>query len=45
MGIFIVVLIVFIVVYLKKYPRKKRANELNDDDYDYTKKTDSDEIN
>ena len=45
MGIFIAVLIVFIVVYLKKYPRKKRANELNDDDYDYTKKTDSDEIN
>lgn len=45
MGIFIVVLIAFIVVYLKKYPRKKRANELDDDDYEYTKKTDPDEIN
>jgi hypothetical protein len=45
MGIFIVVLIVFIVIYLKKYPRKKRANELDDDDYEYTKKTDPDEIN
>ena len=45
MGIFIVVLIAFIVIYLKKHPRKKRANELNDDDYEYTKKTDQDEIN
>ena len=35
-GIIIIGLIIFIIVYLKKYPRKKRANELNDDNYDYT---------
>jgi len=46
MGIFIIVLIAFIISYLKKYPRKKRANELNDDDYEYTRKTDDpNEIN
>ena len=40
-GIVIIGLIVFIVFYLKKYPRKKRANELIDDDnYDYTQKDD-----
>ena len=29
-------LVIFIVFYLKKYPRKKRMNEIEDDgDYDY----------
>ena len=38
LSIFVIVLIIFILFYLKKYPRKKRANELNDDDYDYIQK-------
>ena len=37
LGIIILGLIIFIVVYLKKYPRKKRANEL-EEDFDYTQK-------
>ena len=41
--IFIVIIVigilVAIIIYLiKKLPRKKRANELNDDDYDYIQK-------
>ena len=38
LSLFVILLIMFIFFYLKKYPRKKRANELNDDDYDYTQK-------
>lgn len=35
LGIFVIALILYIFRYLKKYPRKKRANEL-EDDFDYT---------
>ena len=41
LSLFIICLILFIVIYLKKYPRKKRANEL-DDDFEYNKKKDID---
>ena len=41
LGIIILGLIIFIIIYLKKYPRKKRANELQDDDYDYSQKNDN----
>ena len=34
--IFTIGLLLFILFYLKKYPRKKRVNEIDDDgDYDY----------
>ena len=44
--IFIIGLILFIIIYLAKYPRKKRANELDDDeDYDYIQKDKNENIN
>ena len=34
--VFTIGLLLFILFYLKKYPRKKRVNEIDDDgDYDY----------
>ena len=43
-AIVIIGLVLFIIFYLKKYPRKKRANELIDDeDYDYTQKDNLDQ--
>ena len=44
---FIIGLILFIIIYLKKYPRKKRANELNDDedDYEYIQNHNNENIN
>ena len=42
LGIFIIILIAIIIIVLKKFPRKKRANELEDDeDYDYIQKKDN----
>ena len=39
-------LVIFIVFYLKKYPRKKRMNEIEDDgDYDYKIKEGEERIN
>ena len=35
-GLIIICLIIVIIIILAKYPRKKRANELSDDNFDYS---------
>ena len=46
LSILIISLLVFIIVCLKKYPRKKRMNEMEEDiDYDYKNSEDTKGIN
>ena len=46
LGIFVIGLIIFIIFCLKKYPRKKRTNEIEDDeDYDYKNQEENEGIN
>ena len=46
LGILAIGLIIFIIFCLKKYPRKKRANEIEDDgDYEYKKAEEKEGIN